>query len=88
MGAGKGYRYPHDFPAGRVAQQYAPDVIDGKTYYEPTDREPEAAERSAAIERVLRAKDGDKTRRVGFADTCCLRGTCCGRPPSWQARRS
>jgi putative ATPase len=61
MGAGKGYRYPHDFPGGRVAQQYAPDVIDGKTYYEPTEREPEAAEQSAAIERVLRAKDGDKT---------------------------
>ena len=31
LGAGKGYRYPHDFPGGVVAQQYAPDVVDGST---------------------------------------------------------
>ncbi len=32
---GKGYRYPHDYPGGVVAQQYAPDVVAGRDYYEP-----------------------------------------------------
>ena len=36
-GAGKGYRYPHDDPAGVVQQQYAPDAVGGTQYYEPTD---------------------------------------------------
>jgi putative ATPase len=54
LGSGKGYRYPHDFPGGIVAQQYAPDAISGRTYYEPTEREPRAGERAAAYRRVLR----------------------------------
>ena len=32
-----GYVYPHDDPAGVVAQQYAPDPLAGRRYYEPTD---------------------------------------------------
>jgi putative ATPase len=60
LGAGKGYRYPHDFPGGVVAQQYAPDVIAGRVYYQPTDQEPDAADRAQAIERVLRDPDGDQ----------------------------
>ena len=36
LGHGKGYVYPHDLPEGIVAQQYAPDVVDGRAYYEPT----------------------------------------------------
>jgi putative ATPase len=60
LGAGKGYLYPHDFPGGVVAQQYAPDVIAGKVYYEPTDREADAGDRAQAIERVLRDADGDQ----------------------------
>ncbi len=57
LGAGKGYRYPHDFPGGIAAQQYAPDAIAGRIYYEPTEREPRAGERAAAYRRVLRAED-------------------------------
>ena len=30
-----GYRYPHDDPSGVLAQQYAPDVVAGRHYYEP-----------------------------------------------------
>jgi putative ATPase len=60
LGAGNGYQYPHDFPGGVVRQQYAPDVIAGKVYYEPTEQEPEAAARARAIERVLRGTDGDQ----------------------------
>jgi putative ATPase len=34
LGHGEGYRYPHDFPGGVVEQQYAPDEIAGRVYYE------------------------------------------------------
>jgi putative ATPase len=33
-----GYVYPHDQPGAVFAQQYAPDPVVGRTYYEPTDR--------------------------------------------------
>lgn len=36
-GAGKGYRYPHDQPAGIVAFEYSPDPVRGRRYYEPSD---------------------------------------------------
>lgn len=36
LGHGVAYRYPHDEPAGWVAQQYRPDHLQGRTYYEPS----------------------------------------------------
>jgi putative ATPase len=54
LGSGKGYRYPHDFPGGTVGQQYAPDVVQGHTYYEASEREPRAGERWAMLRRILR----------------------------------
>jgi putative ATPase len=54
LGSGKGYRYPHDFPGGTVEQQYAPDVVQGHTYYEASEREPRAGERWAMLRRILR----------------------------------
>ncbi len=36
LGHGKGYQYPHDLPGAIAAQQYAPDAVHGKRYYEPT----------------------------------------------------
>jgi putative ATPase len=36
LGHAQGYVYPHDVPGGIAAQQYAPDAIHGKRYYEPT----------------------------------------------------
>jgi putative ATPase len=36
LGHGVGYQYPHDLPEGIAAQQYAPDGIDGRRYYEPS----------------------------------------------------
>jgi putative ATPase len=58
LGHGKGYVYPHDDPAGVVAQQYAPDDLAGRRYYEPTTRGGEArvTERSERIRSIL---DGD-----------------------------
>ena len=36
LGHGDGYEYPHDDPAGWVDQQYAPDAVVGRRYYEPS----------------------------------------------------
>lgn len=36
LGHGQGYQYPHDLPGAIAAQQYAPDEIHGRRYYEPT----------------------------------------------------
>lgn len=37
LGYSVGYKYPHDYPGHIVKQQYMPDVIKDKVYYEPTD---------------------------------------------------
>jgi putative ATPase len=42
IGHGVGYEYPHDDPAGWVEQEYRPDEVAGKTYYEPSDHGHEA----------------------------------------------
>jgi putative ATPase len=36
LGHGAGYQYPHEFPNGWVAQQYLPDVLRDRRYYEPS----------------------------------------------------
>lgn len=41
-GYGKGYQYAHDFEGGVVNQQHLPDELEGRRYYEPTDRGIEA----------------------------------------------
>ncbi len=38
LGHGAGYHYPHDFPDAEVVQQYLPDALVGRRYYEPSDR--------------------------------------------------
>lgn len=38
LGDGQGYLYPHDFPGGYVKQQYAPENIIGRKYYQPSGR--------------------------------------------------
>jgi putative ATPase len=42
IGHGKGYVYPHDQPGGWVAQQYKPDEVADRTYYEPSEHGAEA----------------------------------------------
>ncbi|MCR5616855.1 MAG: replication-associated recombination protein A [Clostridiales bacterium] len=37
LGYSVGYKYPHDFPGHIVKQQYMPDKVRDKVYYEPTD---------------------------------------------------
>lgn len=37
MGHGEGYKYPHDFEGAYVAEDYLPDALIGRTFYEPCD---------------------------------------------------
>jgi len=37
LGYGKDYKYPHDFPGHFVDEEYLPDNLKGRRYYEPTD---------------------------------------------------
>src|SRR5580700_9116071 len=55
LGHGDGYVYPHDLPEGIVAQQYAPDVINGRAYYEPSGHGMEGrfSERARLIRQIL-----------------------------------
>ncbi len=55
LGHGEGYRYPHDYPAGHVAQQYRPDDVGERRYYEPSrhGEERRIAERLASLEPAL-----------------------------------
>jgi putative ATPase len=60
LGHGEGYVYPHDLPEGIVAQQYAPDVVAARTYYEPSTHGMESrySERSRVIRAILRPEQG------------------------------
>jgi putative ATPase len=58
LGHGKGYLYAHDEPHGVAAQQYLPDTLVGRTYYEPTDRGAERDIRSR-LERLRRILRGE-----------------------------
>jgi putative ATPase len=56
LGHGHGYQYAHDDPRGIVPQQFAPDEVDGREYYEPSEHGAEAglAERLVRIRKILR----------------------------------
>jgi putative ATPase len=43
LGRGIAYKYPHDYPGHYVTQQYLPDNLMGKVYYEPSDQGSEKA---------------------------------------------
>ncbi len=42
LGAGQGYKYPHDYPAHWVKQQYMPNELVGHRYYKPSEQGQEA----------------------------------------------
>ena len=67
FGYGKGYLYPHDFQDADVEQQYLPDQLAGKVYYEPSDQglEIQIGERLQRLRR-LRLEEG--RRREGGGD--------------------
>ncbi|MGN0372372.1 MAG: replication-associated recombination protein A [Enterocloster sp.] len=37
LGHGAGYKYAHDYPKHYVKQQYLPDGLEGRVFYEPSD---------------------------------------------------
>jgi putative ATPase len=47
LGYGAGYLYPHDYEGAVAEQEYLPEALRDRRYYEPTDRgrEREIAER-------------------------------------------
>lgn len=55
LGHGKGYVYPHDLEVGVATQQYLPDELRGRHYYEPTGRglERDIAARLEKIRKIL-----------------------------------
>uniref|UniRef100_UPI0025BE5E21 replication-associated recombination protein A n=1 Tax=Herbiconiux sp. TaxID=1871186 RepID=UPI0025BE5E21 len=58
LGHGHGYKYPHDSDVGVVKQQYLPDELVGKTYYDPTDHghEREVSARLQKLRDITRGK--------------------------------
>ncbi|WP_214327368.1 replication-associated recombination protein A [Nonomuraea sediminis] len=56
LGHGEDYKYPHDYDHGLVRQDYAPEQVRQRRYYEPTTHGAEApvAERWAKIRDFLR----------------------------------
>jgi len=61
LGAGEGYRYPHDVDGGVVRQQYAPDAVADRDYYCPTGIGAERAvgERLARLRVLVRGTTGE-----------------------------
>jgi putative ATPase len=38
LGYGKDYRYPHDYPDHFIEEEYLPENLKGRTYYQPTEQ--------------------------------------------------
>ncbi|MEV7604459.1 replication-associated recombination protein A [Paenarthrobacter sp. NPDC089322] len=58
LGHGKSYKYAHDEPHGVAAQQYPPDDLVGKDYYEPTNNgaERDIAARLEKLRKIVRGQ--------------------------------
>jgi putative ATPase len=56
LGHAQGYRYPHDVPEGVLTQQYPPDALVGRDYYQPSGHgvERALAERLPRLRRIIR----------------------------------
>jgi putative ATPase len=65
-GYGRGYLYPHDYADADVEQQYLPDELVGRVFYEPSDQglEIQIGERLARLRRQrLEARRGKATKK-------------------------
>jgi putative ATPase len=62
MGHGKGYLYPHDYPGHYVRQQYLPDPVKDRVYYEPGELgyEKEIRRRMAEWSKEKQGRTGEK----------------------------
>ena len=62
LGHGTGYEYPHDHPSGWVDQQYLPDPLVGRRWYEPSDHGAEARVAQRMAERQGRPSADERTK--------------------------
>jgi putative ATPase len=65
MGYGKGYEYAHDTTEGRSDQTHLPPNLEGRIYYEPTDRGFESLVRERLAWREERRRTGNREQRTG-----------------------
>lgn len=73
FGHGKGYLYPHAYQDHWVAQQYLPDGLQGRLFYQPTDQGFEASIKPDVIRRrevqlaaTMDLADQDSERQVEY----------------------
>ncbi len=62
-GFGVGYKYPHDYDDGDVEQQYLPDELAERRYYEPTEEGWEGRIKARMDELMERRRQGKRKRR-------------------------
>jgi len=67
LGYGSGYRYPHDYEGALAEQDYLPDDIQARRYYQPSDRGYEIRIREY-IERARQARSGASSRKADDPD--------------------
>ncbi|RDW21696.1 replication-associated recombination protein A [Oceanobacillus chungangensis] len=60
LGRGVGYKYPHDYEGGWISQQYLPDSIKNKHYYNPKN----TGKFEQAIKQVYEKINKDKANHV------------------------
>src|SRR3984893_11891178 len=73
LGYGKDYRYPHNFEGGVAEQDYLPDQLVGKEYYQPTERGFEARlkeylDKVREIRAAARAKNRASRKTAGSSE--------------------
>jgi putative ATPase len=61
LGHAQKYYYPHDVPEGVLRQQYPPDELVGRDYYQPTERgaERQLSERLVKLRAAVRGQNSD-----------------------------
>jgi len=60
LGYSGGYKYPHNFSGHYVAEEYLPDALRGRRYYQPSESGEEASHKTR-LEEILAARGGDKS---------------------------
>jgi putative ATPase len=68
MGAGKGYRYPHDFPGGYVQEDYFPTGLSRSVFYDPKDAGYE--KHISALMKWRETLDGEESRGTDRPGKC------------------
>jgi len=63
LGYGKNYQYPHDFPGHYVIEEYLPEELRGRIFFQPGElgKETELKKRLEEI-RLMKKRKGDKSR--------------------------